>query len=301
MGMWLVDADVLARSRFAVSALTETVVALLRLPGDLQHDPLAVELVSAFRTSNWMPDVLVAPPRRRDKTFAHEIARLRGRDTRTARADLAITCGGRLSLSLDTPDVVQRLATLLERVWTDHVAPDWERTRKLLEADIVRRSHRISSDGWAEAIAGMSRKLSWLGDGKLRINAWDSPPRDLEGAELIFVPSSTRGGWVSWDLPRRYAVVYPASGLLAVPAAPPNHAVERLIGPTRARLLRQVRSPVSTSQLAARTGLGIGSVGDHLRVLLDAQLVSRRRSGASVLYQQTDLAAELLRAEIAPG
>ncbi len=57
---------------------------------------------------------------------------------------------------------------------------------------------------------------------------------------------------------------------------------------------------MSTSQLAAATGLGIGSVGDHLRVLLDAQLVSRRRSGSSVLYQQTDLATELLRAEIEP-
>lgn len=300
MGVWLVDADVLARSRFAVSALTETVVALLRLPGDLQEDPLAVELVTAIRASHWMPDLLVTPPRRRDRTFAQELVRLRGRDTSTARADLAVACGGRLRPSLDTPDLVQRLATLVERVWTEHVAPDWERTRKLLEADIVGRSHRISSDGWAEAIAGMSRKLSWLGDGQLRINAWDSPPRVLDGAELVFIPSSTRGGWVSWDLPRRYAVVYPASGLLAVPAAPSNHAVERLIGQTRARLLRQTGSPRSTSQLAAATGLGIGSVGDHLRVLLDAQLVSRRRSGSSVLYQQTDLATELLRAEIEP-
>jgi len=300
VGVWLVDADVLARSRFAVSALTETVVALLRLPGDLRHDPLAVELVTAMRTSHWMPDALVAPPGRRDTTFAQELARLRRRDTRTVQADLAITCGGRLSPLLDTPDVVQRVATLVERVWIEQVAPDWERTRKLFEADIVRRSHRISSDGWVGAIAGMSPRLSWLGDGQLRINAWDSPPRHLGGSELIFVPSSSRGGWVSWELPSRYAVVYPAAGLLAVQPAARDDAVERLIGLTRARLLRQTVAPMSTSQLAAATGLGIGSVGDHLRVLLDAQLVSRRRSGSSVLYQQSDLAAELLRADLGP-
>ena len=44
---------------------------------------------------------------------------------------------------------------------------------------------------------------------------------------------------------------------------------------------------MSTSQLVAVTGQGLGSVGRHLRVLLDAGLVERRRSGRSVLYSRT--------------
>ncbi|HET9860208.1 MAG TPA: helix-turn-helix domain-containing protein [Nocardioidaceae bacterium] len=41
---------------------------------------------------------------------------------------------------------------------------------------------------------------------------------------------------------------------------------------------------MSTSQLVALTGFGLGSVGGHLRILLDAGLVRRTRSGRSVLY-----------------
>lgn len=46
-------------------------------------------------------------------------------------------------------------------------------------------------------------------------------------------------------------------------------------------------SPLSTTQLTALTGQGLGSVGRHLRVLLDAGLVRRRRDGRSVLCLPT--------------
>jgi DNA-binding transcriptional ArsR family regulator len=47
-------------------------------------------------------------------------------------------------------------------------------------------------------------------------------------------------------------------------------------------------TPKSTTHLVALTGHGLGSVGGHLRVLLDARLVRRRRSGRSVLYYRTE-------------
>lgn len=43
-------------------------------------------------------------------------------------------------------------------------------------------------------------------------------------------------------------------------------------------------------------GQGLGSVGRHLRVLLDAGLVGRRRAGRSVLYQWTGAGETLVRA-----
>ncbi|SEH02073.1 regulatory protein, arsR family [Nonomuraea solani] len=52
-------------------------------------------------------------------------------------------------------------------------------------------------------------------------------------------------------------------------------------------------TPKSTTQLVALTGQGLGSVGRHLRVLLDAGLVERRRVGQSVLYDRTE-AGDLL-------
>jgi DNA-binding transcriptional ArsR family regulator len=61
-------------------------------------------------------------------------------------------------------------------------------------------------------------------------------------------------------------------------------ALERLLGPARAGVLVLLDTPKSTTQLVALTGQGLGSVGRHLKILLDARLVRRRRAGRSVLY-----------------
>jgi DNA-binding transcriptional ArsR family regulator len=50
-------------------------------------------------------------------------------------------------------------------------------------------------------------------------------------------------------------------------------------------------------QLVALTGQGLGSVGRHLKVLLDARLVRRRRAGRSVLYSWTRAGETLVRAQ----
>jgi DNA-binding transcriptional ArsR family regulator len=58
-----------------------------------------------------------------------------------------------------------------------------------------------------------------------------------------------------------------------------------------------VETPRSTTQLVALTGQGLGSVGRHLKVLLDARLVQRRRAGRSVLYYRTAAGQALLQAQ----
>jgi DNA-binding transcriptional ArsR family regulator len=55
-------------------------------------------------------------------------------------------------------------------------------------------------------------------------------------------------------------------------------------------------SPMSTTQPASVTGFAVGAVGNHLKILLDAQLVRRRRAGRSVLYYRTPDGDRLLRA-----
>ena len=91
-------------------------------------------------------------------------------------------------------------------------------------------------------------------------------------------------------------MVYPCAGLLAEgrPTAP--GALRRLIGPARATLLSLLDNPMSTTQLVSVTGFAIGAVGNHLKILLDAQLVRRRRAGRSVLYYRTPDGDRLIRA-----
>jgi DNA-binding transcriptional ArsR family regulator len=50
----------------------------------------------------------------------------------------------------------------------------------------------------------------------------------------------------------------------------------------------------------ALTGQGLGSVGRHLKILLDAQLIRRRRAGRSVLYYRTTAGDVLASAQTAP-
>jgi DNA-binding transcriptional ArsR family regulator len=140
-----------------------------------------------------------------------------------------------------------------------------------------------------------------MGEGRLRINAYANPPRTLDDAELLFVPTTASGrGWVCWDEPERYAVIYPCSGTLAeTSSAARPKALSRLLGPTRATILTELASPTSTSQLVASTGFGLGSVGGHLKVLLDAGLVRRTRSGRSVLYYRTAVGDHLVEQQ--PG
>ncbi|WP_406567084.1 ArsR family transcriptional regulator [Actinoallomurus rhizosphaericola] len=59
-------------------------------------------------------------------------------------------------------------------------------------------------------------------------------------------------------------------------------------------------TPKTTTQLVALTGQGLGSVGRHLRILLDARLVRRRRAGRAVLYDRTAAGEVLIRAQAPP-
>jgi len=70
----------------------------------------------------------------------------------------------------------------------------------------------------------------------------------------------------------------------------------RLLGPTRARLLACLDRPLSTTALAAITGLSPAGVSAHLLTLRNAGLLSTARHGHEVRYFRTDLGSALLRA-----
>ncbi len=312
MGWWQVDADTLAGSRFVISPLLETTAALFALGANraahpaergwldahlpayrarLADDRPAAQLMRAVFGDRWIADFLSRPPTGApEPSLADELAPLRATPDATARADLAVTARGPLPAALNAVEDIPGLAAdLLDWVWTNAVLPYWPRRRLILEADVVARTAQLSRGGWAVALEGMRPGgTRWLGDGRLQINSHANPPRDISGSRLFFVPVTARQGWVSWDIPHRYAVIYPCAGVLADSgAAPVPEALGRLLGPARARVLVLLEEPKSTTQLVALTGQGLGSVGRHLRVLLDSGLAQRRRAGRSVLYCRT--------------
>jgi DNA-binding transcriptional ArsR family regulator len=119
----------------------------------------------------------------------------------------------------------------------------------------------------------------------------------LSGRELVLIPSvfAWPGAGVIWDPP---SVIYPARGIFGLrepggqsPGTPGDLA--RLIGRTRAELLTALADPASTTGLAARTGVPVSSVSEHLAVLRATGLVATTRTGRYLTHQRTALGAAL--------
>ncbi|MEV5709957.1 ArsR family transcriptional regulator [Actinoallomurus sp. NPDC052274] len=319
MSWWRISTDTLAESRFVVSALAETTACLLALhkdvaahPGERQWldaglpayrsrlaaDPITALLVWSALRPGWIADFVVPPASgAAAPAFHDELAPIRETPADQVQEDLEVALRGPVPAGLRRPDLAERLADLLEWLWTELVRPGWARRRRVIEADVVARTAQLGQAGWAAAFDAMRPGMRWLGEGRLQVNRYDSPPRDLSGARLLFVPVTPGVGWVSWAADR-YAVMYPCSGVLAAPdPVPVPDALGALLGPARARVLVLLDTPKTTTQLVALTGQGLGSVGRHLRILLDARLVRRRRAGRAVLYDRTAAGEVLVRAQ----
>ncbi|MFE4449713.1 ArsR/SmtB family transcription factor [Streptomyces sp. NPDC056796] len=318
MGWWQVGADTLAAGRFVVSELSEVTATLQALecgtaanPAErawfeahrpayrqrLAGDPVTARLVRTGLGGHWNADFLTPTPTG-GTTFAQELAQVRETPPERARADLEVSGGGPLPAALRRSDLPRRAAGLLEWVWESVVLPDWPRRRRIIDADLVARAGQLGRGGWAAALDTLSPGMRWLGDSRLQVNPRAYPPRELARVQLVFVPVTPRQGWVSWDAEaRRYAVVYACSGTLSDadrPVVPDG--LGRLLGSSRAVVLVLLDRPRSTTELVGLTGQGLGSVGRHLKVLLDAGLAGRRRSGRSVLYFRTEAGDVLLGA-----
>ena len=323
MGTWRVPADVLANSGFAISPKAEVVGALGALilpltPEDrvysaahssafhawLGEEPVMADLVAAsVRTrsrgqAGWLADYLCLPADIPEPTFEHEIDLLRRLSDDDVRADLYQTQQAPLSPSLLRPGLRDVAVDLVCWLWTHTLETDWPRRLPMLRADIVARTAQLARHGWASVLRDLGRDREWVGDGHLRINRYDLPARTLgPDSQLVFIPTHAAGSWVGWHVGgerHRYALYYPLAGRLAGVDQARDDGLGPLIGTNRANLLVLLDVPRSTSQLAALTGLALGSVGAHLRVLLDAGVVLRRRSGREVLYWRTPLGNALV-------
>ena len=231
-------------------------------------------------------------------TFDAELAAVAAIPGEVLRADLRETMLTPLPAHLLSANLARAAAGLLDWVWTHTLATDWPRRERLLRADIVARTGQLASQGWAAVLRDLGHNREWAGDGQLRINRYELPTRVLPpGAQLYFIPVTSHSGWVGWNQPTAYAIYYPVTGRLAPADADRRGGLNRLLGTNRAALLRLLGQPAGTTHLAARSGLPIGAVGNHLRVLLDAGVVARRRSGRHVLYWRTPLGDALIAAD----
>jgi DNA-binding transcriptional ArsR family regulator len=174
--------------------------------------------------------------------------------------------------------------------------------RAVLEADVHFRGQLLALKGPDVLFGQLSAGVDYR-DRTLRL---DTCKHDidvqLEGNGLLLIPSV-------FMLPRHFTVTtsplwrgtyqYAARGVAGLWNEEPiavDEAFERLLSGSRARLLRLLVTPATTSELAARFGVSASAVSQHLGWLKGAGLVAPQRRGRSVFYELSPIGAALLEA-----
>jgi DNA-binding transcriptional ArsR family regulator len=321
----------LTRSRFAVSPLWELTHAVHLLagveprPGEALLRPWLVrargrfrslareadlDVILALRAPGWGADFLAPVPASVDTTIGDLLDQVRSTPPDQAHREVGEALrrqprlDPRVKRILTGDGVAGYVADVLAAAWQALLEPEWRTLRAILERDVVYRAGQLASKGWAAALTDLHPGLSWR-QGRIELSHWaGGDDAALGGRGLLFIPSVFV--WprlaLGLDPPWPPALIYPARGVSALWEQPgrtgPGTALHRLLGASRAAILLALEDPASTTQVAATLGQSLGATGDHLAVLREAGLVSRARSGRSVLYRRTPVGDALAAAEL---
>lgn len=315
----------LSRCRFAVSPMAETLSALIaleRLPYPWlaawharnqtgyrswrDGNKVARGLLPLVAATKWLPDYVALPPGDGVHTrLAGElipVAAFTDAQVRAATAPaVAASWQPQDTGWLAGAGLGPRIAAMFEEGWRRFVAPDWPRRRAILERDIMYRAGLLAAYGWQHAIKDMTRKSAWVGRDAIRFSDQDHPDLMIGDDGLIFVPHTPGRGTWACERPPRYAMVYPARGAAVPPDGGGADALAGLLGQGRARILRELARPATSSQLAHTLEISLGTVSAHLAVLRDTGVIAGARTGRNVVYRLTPRGQELLGVLGQPG
>lgn len=314
--------DGVARVRVATSALWEVVTSLRVLRDPDRHavhapwvNRVRPALIAAGLTGGplrhldpgspaYLPDFLTPAPAGPGADLDAELDALLATPEATVRAHLDLLAGPihpevRL-LYADPTAGLRRLAAQIRAYWRIGLAPYWPRIASLLDAERHARGRQLAERGVADLLNDLHQRIRWT-RGSLLIDQRACAAADLTGGVgLVLVPSVfVWPSVMSVADPRAPQLAYPARAvarLWETGARPAPDALAAVIGRSRAALLVAMDAPVSTSQLARRTGITAGGVSRHLTALRAAGLVATHRHGRELLNTRTATADALLSA-----
>jgi DNA-binding transcriptional ArsR family regulator len=308
----------LLQCRFAISPLNETAdglralssprAAAYNLPWQRQARQqvpgLRIEpLLAVLSVPGYQPDFLSPAPGSPFTEIDEELDRVRATAPGKVAAELAecldakpagqIARRAHPELCGHPAEIRDLLAGMLARAWDALIEPWWPRLRDVLDTDITYRARRLADAGIAATLGELDPAISWH-DCTIRFGMSYSREIDVSGTELVLVPSvfAWPHGGISFDPP---AVIYPARGIAQLWQPEPHSGEDlaRLVGRTRAALLTALAQPASTTGLAARAGIPVSSVSEHLAILRATGLVSTTRAGRFLVHQRTALGVAL--------
>lgn len=196
----------------------------------------------------------------------------------------------------------RRLADTLRRYHAAAVAPYWPDIIARARADRALRARTLRDAGLGAALDGLGPAVHWHPP----VLETDYPvDRDLYlgGRGLVLIPS-----YFCWRTPVALAdealpptLVYPLEHdrtwltprAASRPELPQNPA-GRLLGPTRAAILRETATGVTTSELADAVGITPAGVSQHTAVLRASGLITSHRHERYTVHVLTRLGSAVL-------
>ncbi|XVV17820.1 DUF5937 family protein [Actinoplanes sp. CA-131856] len=249
----------------------------------------------------YTPDFLTPAPTGLSPDLDRELAGLLETDPSVVRAQTALMASPVRALHDDPVGGLARLADEIAAYWATAVKPDWPRRRALLDAEVQRQARRLASEGADAVLNDLHPSVSWA-DGVLRVDQPHCLAPDVPaGSGLVLIPSVFVWPTVmtvsAGEVPQ---IAYPARGVATLweRSSQPPDALSAVLGRGRARILTELSAPLSTTELARRTGITAGGVSQHLGTLRAAGLVTTHRQGRAVLNSRTSVADALVSAAL---
>jgi DNA-binding transcriptional ArsR family regulator len=183
------------------------------------------------------------------------------------------------------------------------VAPGWPEIEASFRFEVAERTVLLAEGGLIELFGTLHPDLA-MRDGSLQrseralARAGRRAKFQLEGQGLELVPS------VLWNGPPLFSInppdplvstmIYPARRGFRPGhgARPPD--LEAVLGRTRAGVLRALRDPCGTTELAARANISVSSASEHATALRGAGLIRTERHGQDVRHSLTGMGHSLL-------
>lgn len=314
-----VDAEDLAQTRFACSALHETMASLRVLADPGAHAmqlPWLRDALPRLRGSEltllrslvpsrgYVPDFVTPPPDSPIPEFDAELERVTAVDPEQVRAEISIAFAGRppgivREAFADPAAGLRRLATELRAYYRAVLRGWWPAIRAVLEADILYRARVLADRGARALFAQLHPGVHWHPGGRLTVDIVYDAPVALDGKGLLLMPSVFT--WPSLgattDPPWQPTLVYPARGIATVwePSTPRTPAaLGQVLGRTRAQLLATLETSHTGTAIARALDITPGAVSQHIAAMRAAGLVATHRDGRHVICRRTRLGEQLL-------
>jgi DNA-binding transcriptional ArsR family regulator len=229
---------------------------------------------------------------------------VRSTPARRLRHDMGRLAAGRrlprsmAALARGEPAALDRLTDGLRRFHDVAIAPYRRRLEGALDRDRGIRVDAMRDGGVEGLFTSLRTWVDWTGS-ELRVPSHRDHEVHLVGRGLLLIPSyfNVVTPLTLFDDNLPPVLIYPVErppgmGLTGVP--PDSSKLERLIGPTRAAVLRAIGSGATTGELARRTGVSAPSASEHASVLRAARLITSRRDGNRMVHQLSAVGRQLL-------